>query len=174
MLEAAEAVFSRAGVEASTEEVAREAGVGIGTVFRHFPTKEALLEALLVLRVTQVAEATERVVARDDTASGLEALTREILRQAAGKRAYAEALANAGRPQSQELVEAQQRAHAALDQLLHRAQRQHEVRDDIQTDDFVALVIGHVEAAEHAGWDPTLRDRTLRVLFDGLRARPAS
>src|SRR3989442_539577 len=48
VLEAAEAVFAASGTAASTEEIARRAGVGIGTVFRHFPTKEALLEAILV------------------------------------------------------------------------------------------------------------------------------
>lgn len=171
VLEAAEVVFSREGVEAPTEAVARHAGVGIGTVFRHFPTKEALLEALLVLRVTQVAEAAERCGAGSDAAGGLEALARDVLSRSAGKRAYADALALAGRPQSQELVLAQRRARAAVDELLRRAQREHTIRDDIQTGDFIALVVGQAQAAEQAGWDAGVQDRTLRVLFDGLRAR---
>src|ERR1700680_1105959 len=55
LLDVAEVVFASKGIAASTEEIAREAGVGIGTVFRHFPTKEALLEAVFVRRLEQLA-----------------------------------------------------------------------------------------------------------------------
>lgn len=172
VLEAAEAVFSRAGVGASTEEVAREAGVGIGTVFRHFPTKEALLDALVVQRVTRFAEAAERAAGEDEAASALQVLVAEVLHQSGQKGAYMQALIESGRPQSQALVEAQLRARAALDGLLGRAQREHAIRDDIQTEDFIALTSGLAQAADHGGWSATVQERTVRVLFDGLRARP--
>lgn len=173
VLEAAEAVFSRAGVGASTEEVAREAGVGIGTVFRHFPTKEALLDALLVRRVTQVAEHAEVLAGGEDAASALQALVGEVLRQAAQKGVYAQALSDAGRPHSPELVQAQRRAVAALDALLRRAQEMREIRADVRTEDFIALATGLAQAAQNAGWGAEVRERTLRVLFDGLRAGSA-
>lgn len=170
VLEAAEVVFSRAGLGASTEEVAREAGVGIGTVFRHFPTKEALLDALLVRRVSQVAEDAERLAGGRDAAAALQTLVAEVLRQAAQKGAYLQALSDAGRPHSPELVQAERRARAALDGLLRRAQQMQAIRADIRTEDFVALATGLAQAAENAGWDAGVRKRTLRVLFDGLRA----
>src|SRR4051812_5490623 len=66
VLTAAEAVFAARGTSASTEEVAREAGVGIGTVFRHFPTKEALLEAVYVARLRRLAEEADALVSADD------------------------------------------------------------------------------------------------------------
>lgn len=172
VLEAADAVFSRGGVGASTEEVAREAGVGVGTVFRHFPTKEALLDALLVRRVSGFAETAERLGVGEHPGQALEALIATVLRQSSGKRAYAQALSDAGRAQSPELAAAQRRARAALDRLLRRAQREHAIRDDIGTDDVIALATGLAQAAESSEWDAGLQQRTLRVLFDGLRARP--
>lgn len=172
VLEAAEAVFSEAGVGASTEEVARRAGVGIGTVFRHFPTKEALLDALLVLRVSGFADAAERLAGDVDAARALHSLVAEALRHSARKGAYAQALSDAGRRQSEELVEAQRRARVALDGLLSRAQRERAIRDDLGTDDVIALVSGLAQAADHAAWDAATQERTLRVVFDGLRRRP--
>lgn len=172
VLEAAEAVFSEVGVGASTEEVARRAGVGIGTVFRHFPTKEALLDALLVRRVSGFADAAERVAGDVDAASALESLVAEALRHSAQKGAYAQALGDAGGRQSRELVEAQRRARAALDGLLRRAQREGAIRADIGTDDLIALVTGLTQAADHAAWDAATQERTLRIVFDGLRGSP--
>jgi len=173
LLEAAEDVFSRDGTAAPTEEVARQAGVGIGTLFRHFPTKEALLEALLTQRVTRIAGAAERASAEEHAGQALRTLLVEVVGESAQKRAYADALGGVGNTASQELVTAQKRARAALDALLRRAQRQGSIRDDIETGDLIALIVGALEAAEHVGWDPGVRDRTLRVLLDGLRAAPA-
>jgi len=172
LLEAAEEVFSRDGTAASTEEVARQAGVGIGTLFRHFPTKEALLEALLTKRVTRIAGAAERAAGEEDPGQALRMLLAEVVGESAQKRAYADALGSAGTAASQELLTAQRRARAALDALLRRGQRQGSIRDDVETGDLIALIVGALGAAEHADWDPGVRDRTLRVLLDGLRASP--
>lgn len=170
LLEVAEEVFSREGTAASTEEIAARAGVGIGTLFRHFPTKEALLEALLARRVNRIADDAERLAVGADAGQALETLVVEVVAQSAQKKAYAEALAGSGNPAGPELIPAQRRARAALDGLLRRAQRQGRIRDDIQTEDLIALIVGAVQAAEHAGWEVGVRDRTLRVVLDGLRA----
>jgi AcrR family transcriptional regulator len=66
VLETAEAVFAAKGTAASTEEIARQAGVGIGTVFRHFPTKEALLEAVFVGRLRRLADEVDALAAAKD------------------------------------------------------------------------------------------------------------
>src|SRR5689334_6744231 len=71
VLEAAGAVFAAEGVGAPTEAVAKRAGVGIGTVFRHFPTKEALLAAVLVERMRGLAEHARAAVAEDDAGAAL-------------------------------------------------------------------------------------------------------
>jgi AcrR family transcriptional regulator len=169
LLEAAEEVFSREGTSASTEEVAKQAGVGIGTLFRHFPTKAALLEALLAQRVSRVAERAERLGGDADAGRALRTLVVEVVGQSAQKKAYAEALGGARDAAGEELTAAQKRAHGALGTLLRRAQRQGGIRDDIETEDLVALIAGAVEAAEHGTWDAGVRNRTLRVLLDGLR-----
>src|SRR5258708_17586261 len=66
LLDVAELVFATKGIGASTEEIAREAGVGIGTVFRHFPTKEALLEAVFIRRLQQLAARADALAEADD------------------------------------------------------------------------------------------------------------
>jgi AcrR family transcriptional regulator len=169
VLEAAESVFAAKGTGASTEEIARRAGVGAGTVFRHFPTKEALLEALLIERVARFGElARARAGDTDPTAALLDVFT-YMVDQAAAKKTYADALPGAGQeavarsPAGREAVE-------AIGVLLARAQAAGGVRADIGVPEFTALVVGASRAAEHAGQDAGVRARTLQVVFDGLRA----
>jgi AcrR family transcriptional regulator len=173
VLEAAEAVFAAMGTSASTEAVARQAGVGIGTVFRHFPTKEALLEAILFDRLTKLAEEMESLDAAADPGAALFTLFTRMVDQSAAKRTYADALADAGLDPRIDMSQVGQRMRQALAALLTRAQRAGAVREDVGVTELIALVVGASRAAEHAGRDPDVQARTLRVVFDGLR-RPIS
>jgi AcrR family transcriptional regulator len=171
VLNAAEAVFAAKGTAASTEEIARQAGVGIGTVFRHFPTKEALLEAVFAGRLERLANEVDTLAAAQDPGAALFSFFTSVVDQAATKMALVDALAAAG-------VDVLQHATAspvglellgAIGTLLARAQRAGSVRDDIGVTELIALLVGTSRAAEHARFDPDVQARTLAVVFDGLR-----
>lgn len=172
VLEAAESVFAAKGTGAPTEEVARAAGVGIGTVFRHFPTKEALLEAVLFARLHRFVDEAEAVVAQDsaDPGEAFFSFLTSWIEMASAKNAYFEALAAAGVsvPSTKSVIGV--RLMEALGVLLRRAQEAGAVRKDVTPGELIAVIIGVAKAAEHAGADPALRDRTIGILFDGLRA----
>jgi AcrR family transcriptional regulator len=169
VLEAAEAVFAARGASASTEEIARRAGVGIGTVFRHFPTKEALLEAILVDQMTRLAEEAESLSAAADPGAALLGLFGRMVEKSAAKQTYAGALAEAGYDARSATANVGDRVLAALGALLVRAQQAGSIRADIGVAELIALVVGAARAAAHAGPDDHVRARTLRVVFDGLR-----
>lgn len=170
VLEAAEAVFAAKGTGASTEEVAREAGVGIGTVFRHFPTKEALLEAVFAARLERLAEDARTLAGAEDPGAALFSFFTRMVQESATKQALADALAAAGVNVKDQLTATGGRGLLeALGVLLTRAQQAGAVRRDIQVGDLIALLVGASKSAEHAAWDPEVHARTLRVVLDGLR-----
>lgn len=171
VLEAAESVFAAKGTGAPTEEVARAAGVGIGTVFRHFPTKEALLEAVLVARLHRFADEAESVVAADSADPGTAFFTflADWIEMSSAKNAYFEALTAAGVIMPHAKSEIGARLLDALGVLLSRAQAAGAVREDLVPGELITIIIGVAKAAEYAGPDTRLRDRAVSILFDGLR-----
>ncbi|MFJ7214290.1 TetR/AcrR family transcriptional regulator [Amycolatopsis sp. NPDC098790] len=171
VLEAAESVFAAKGTGAPTEEVARAAGVGIGTVFRHFPTKEALLEAVLVARLHRFADEAEAVVAADSADPGAAFFTflGGWIEMSSAKNAYFEALTAAGITLPKAKSEIGGRLLGALGVLLSRAQAAGAVREDLVPGELITIIIGVAKAAEYAGPDARLRDRAVTILFDGLR-----
>jgi AcrR family transcriptional regulator len=171
LLEVAEAVFAANGTSASTEEVARAAGVGIGTVFRHFPTKEALLEAVLAGRLRRLAVEAAALADADDPGPVFFAFFTRVVEQSTTKNAYVDALAKAGIDVAGALGPVAQDLHKALGTLLIRAQHAHAARDDVRVPDLIALLIGATRAIEHASADPDAQARTLAIVLDGLRVR---
>jgi AcrR family transcriptional regulator len=170
ILAAAESVFAERGRAMSTEEVAMRAGVGIGTLFRHFPTKQALLEALLLAHVEQLAAEAD-ALAVDDGGEALLLFFEHVVEQAARKRPLVEALAETGVNVKQLMRGAAEDFRAAVGQLLERAQQRGVVREDVKASDIVALLMALSKGADQAGWDKGTRRRTLAVVIDGLRAR---
>jgi AcrR family transcriptional regulator len=170
ILDAAEQVFGERGTAASTEEVARRAGVGIGTVFRHFPTKEALLEQLLRTRLAQLAAAAD-ALAPDAEGQALFAFFRHLVEQASKKRAVVQALAAAGVDVTELMTGAGRELRAAVGRLLGRAQQAGLVRDDVGVAEVLGILIGMAHAAEQGAWNQRMQRRTLAVIFDGLRSR---
>ncbi|MBT2213111.1 TetR/AcrR family transcriptional regulator [Actinomadura sp. NEAU-AAG7] len=162
VLAAAEAVFAARGTSASTEEVAREAGVGIGTVFRHFPTKESLLEAVLAALLERLADDARGLLAADDPGAAFFGFFTRVVGQAAAERAVAEAVAEAG------LDGAGGRARPALRSavgaLLARAQEAGAVRADVGPAQVMALLAGLSYAAARVG----AGEDVLAIAFDGL------
>ena len=171
ILDVAEEVFGRGGETASTEEVARLAGVGIATVFRHFPTKAALLQAVLVRRFEGLREQAEVALKTGDAGSAFFDFFRHLVADASTKIAIGEALLDAGGDSDGAAAEASNGLRRAVGALLRRAQRAGAVRDDVELPEVYALLVATSRAAAHSGLDDEIRDRTLAIVFDGLAPR---
>ncbi|MEJ3657543.1 helix-turn-helix domain-containing protein [Actinomycetes bacterium KLBMP 9759] len=170
ILDAAEAVFADGGDAASTEEVARRAGVGIATVFRHFPTKPQLLEAVLVGRLERLRDQAAALLDGPDPGSAFFDFFATLVEDAAGKIAIATALGEAGGGAAPEATRASGELRAAVGQLLDRAIEAGAVRADVELPEVYALLVGASRAAVYTALDATVRDRMLAIVFDGLRA----
>ncbi|GAA1163071.1 AcrR family transcriptional regulator [Kitasatospora gansuensis] len=171
LLDVATEVFTTRGVGVPTEEIARAAGVGVGTLFRHFPTKEALLEAVMVRRLEAIAARTAQLAAEAEPAEAFFGCFRLVVDQSEGKNEFARALAAAGVDAHASLRESSTEIQARLAELLARAQQFGAVRADLGLPELIALLVGTSATMEHLGPDPVARERIFEVVFDGLRPR---
>ena len=172
VLEAAKAVFSQGGPEASLEAVARHAGVGIGTLYRHFPTREALYEAVYRREVEQLVELARHLV--ETKIAPVEALRRWLragVEFMATKKGMAAALATAARGSPELMAYSLDRLTRAVGELLQRAAAAGEVRADIEPEDLLRALVGMCYAHDGTGWHPKVL-RLVDVFIDGLRQRP--
>ncbi len=171
ILAAAEEVFNEHGAAGSTEDVARRAGVSVGTVFRHFPTKQDLLAAIIKDLLQRLKDEADRLVRDGDPATALRAFFSYLVTETAEQKTIVELLAGVGTAVP---VDAAITGFAdTLERLLQRAQAQGNVRPDVTTDDVVALLISTTQGAVRVGWDPRTRERVLSIIFAGL-ASPAT
>lgn len=163
-------MFSAGGPEASLEAVARKAGVGIGTLYRHFPTREALFEAVYRHEVEQLAGLAERL--SKGRARPIEALRqwmRSIVRFVATKKGMSEALALAIAKDSDLVSSSSDQLTQAIGVLLERAIAAGEIRDDISAEDLLRAIVGMCYTHDRPGWQKNVL-RLVDVLIDGLRA----
>jgi AcrR family transcriptional regulator len=174
LLAVAQDVFARQGSSASTEDIARAAGVGIGTLFRHFPTKEALLQAVLLARLRQLTDQAEQLSAADDPGAAFEAFFTQVIAEARSRLSQVEALSLAGIDLSVGAADVKADFNAALERLLRRAQAAGAVRADVGLAELLALIVGTSRAVQFGGGDPQMEARTVRVVLDGLSARGVS
>ena len=171
ILATARDVFREHGASAPVEEIAGRAGVGMGTLYRHFPTKGALIDAIAVVRFTEMTVAADAATAKDDPAEGLTDLLRAVVDLQIVDRGFRDAL-SAGDTWSGPATEPLRRQlRAQLADLLRRAQEQGEVRGDVDVDDLLALVWGTGRVVEKAAPDAAARlaHRSLALQLDGLR-----
>ena len=152
--------------------MARLAGVGIATVFRHFPTKATLLEAVLVRRFTRLRDQAIGLVDADDAGQAFFALFGQIVDDAAGKIAIADAVVKAGGDQGR-ATKASEELQQTVGVLLRRAQDAGAVRADIELAEVYALLVGTSRASASANLQPDVRARLLAIVFDGLRGQQA-
>jgi AcrR family transcriptional regulator len=168
LVAAARAVFAAEGTSAPLEEIAEQAGVGIGTLYRHFPTRQALLEAVYLEEVQAIAAAAAEL----DGVEPWEALTR-WLRQYVGfagtKRALTEALLETD-PDSNVLLACRTAILGAGDALLGRAQEAGVVRRDTTFVDVGRMISG---IAVVPTVDEEQKERLLMLALDGLRYQPS-
>jgi AcrR family transcriptional regulator len=170
LLAVAEDIFARRGLAASTDDIARAAGVGIGTLFRHFPTKEALLEAVFVARLQHLTEDAQRLSSGDDPGQAFATFFAQIITESRTKLPLATALAAAGVDLTHTAGDTKRAFNAALEQLLVRAQEAGAVRRDIGIRELLVLIVGASHAVQQIGDDRELEAQTVRIVLDGLAA----
>jgi AcrR family transcriptional regulator len=168
ILSAAEQVFADAGAAASTEAVARRAGVGIGTVFRHFPTKQELIEATVVRHFEQLTAHAHDLAARDDAEAALRELIETMVGGAATKILLIGLLSD---PTTDPVVRASRELRSAVRALLRRAQQAGAVRSDVSVDDLYLLVRGLALAGAQGSTKASTRRKALDVVLAGLAPR---
>jgi AcrR family transcriptional regulator len=169
---AARELFAEKGMDAQMDEIARRAGVGVGTVYRHFPAKEDLLDDLIARRFQRLTERAMEAVERASQGDAWEAFRGFIEsagRMQAGDRALSEAMASRSERMNAAAVSSGLATQVEL--LLEHAKRAGALREDLVVDDISAIVcsIGSVAvaAAEKPGWR---WDRVLAIWLDGVRA----
>jgi AcrR family transcriptional regulator len=169
VLEAADEVFSTEGSSASTERVAMVAGVGIGTVFRHFPTKADLLDAVLARRFRRLGEAAERLGREHTPGGALDGFFRLLIHDAQTKVAIGDALRAAGAPASGEAEVAAEQLVSAVTRLVVEAQASGDVRPDVDGQAVYAIMAGTARALAQSRLGDEADARAIAVVLDGLR-----
>ena len=171
LLDEARTAFAGQGTDASLEEIARRAGVGIGTLYRHFPTREALLEALLRDRLdAQTAYAADLLTAPDPMAA-LHAWATRLARTTTSFRGLADAFTDALADQSSELHRSCVAMRDGVRDLVARAHAAGQLAQDVTELEVLLLVNSIAWAAERTpSCGPSL-ERLVSLTFDGLRVR---
>jgi AcrR family transcriptional regulator len=170
VLEAAKAVFSAGGADASLEAVARRAGVGIGTLYRHFPTRESLFEAVYRREVQQLGEFAEQLKNEAEPVEALRRWLRSNVEFVATKKGMSAALALAAHKPSELTAYSFDRLTKAVGALLDRAVAAGEIRTDIGPEDVLRALVGMCYMHDQPGWQSTVL-RLLDVFVDGLRVQ---
>nr|WP_039775590.1 TetR/AcrR family transcriptional regulator [Nocardia cerradoensis] len=168
VLAAAREAFAAEGISVPLDEIARRAGVGPGTVYRHFPTKEALFHAAIVDNIERMIDYARGLETADDPGAAFFALLDHMVAEGGVKRDLADAL---GGHQMIEITGPTKEFQAAIARLLRRAQDAGAIRDDIDFDDLMRVLKGTFAGTHTATGEQ--RARAFAVVFDGLRARCA-
>nr|GAJ30958.1 transcriptional regulator [Bradyrhizobium sp. DOA9] len=171
VLEAAKLVFNAGGPEASLEAVAKRAGVGIGTLYRHFPTREALFEAVYRREVEQLSELAEQLKNAKDPIEALRRWLHSGVEFVATKKGMMAALALAVQSGSELHAFSFERLTKAIGSLLNRAVAAGEMRADISPEDLLRAFFGMCYVHDQPGWQATAL-RLLDVFVAGLRVPP--
>ena len=176
LLGVARQVFAAEGLNVPIDDVAKRAGLGIGTVYRHFPNKEALFEAIILDQLESFLEEAAALQADSEPEGALVQFLELYLAAGAAKREFVEALRRTGRgPQPPAPIRAAfKKIRGALKRLLVRAQRGGTIRSDVGVEETLALLHG-VSAAGLTYTGPAeRRPRIWNVVLDGLRSRRSS
>jgi AcrR family transcriptional regulator len=168
LLSAALILLAEAGPDVPLEAVARQAGVGIGTLYRHFPTREALLEAVYRNEVVQLSEAADALLAEHPPDEALALWMERFLSYAETKRGMRDAL-KAIVASSELFADARRCNIAAIERLLEAGVAAGTLREDVDAED-VLHAMGAVWSLGGDGWDARAR-RVLALVMDGLRYR---
>jgi AcrR family transcriptional regulator len=170
LLEAAKAAFAEVGPEASLEEIARRADVGIGTLYRHFPTRDAIVEAVYRREVQQLAEAAPRLSETLPPAEALRAWMRVFVDYIAAKKVIAPALKSLVGADSALYADSSARINGAIGLLVERARASGDIRPDADAADLLRALIGFAYVNSAPDWEASAL-RLIDLLIDGLRSQ---
>jgi AcrR family transcriptional regulator len=168
LVEAAKAAFAEVGPEVSLDEIARRAGVGIGTLYRHFPTRDAIVEAVYRREVQQLADAATRL---SDTLSPGEALhqwMRLFVDYIATKKLIAPALGSIVGGVSELYAASGLLIIGSMNDLVGRASARGDIRADADPNDVLRALVGFTYGNAGPGWEESAL-RLIDILMDGLR-----
>lgn len=158
-------MFARDGLAVSVDDIARRAKIGIGTLYRHFPTKDALVAAIVIDRIGRVAERAEHLHDSDEPGPALLGLIEQMVAEGAHKRDFVDALGGGEWLDTAAADATRQRFRRALAKLLAKAQAAGAIRADVSASELLALVRGVLAS----GADAKVRGKLLAILLDGLR-----
>ena len=170
ILRAAESVLAAEGVDAPIDDIARQAGVGVGTVYRHYPTKEALLRAIIVSRIEPMVTAAREACSAADPGEAFFRVLRMLSEEFSSFRAVADTIASSGFDMEAAKKDLSRDLKATMAELLQRAQQAGRVRTDIAVDDVAMLMAGLGQVGQIAG-DPSTRTRCLDLVCDAMRGK---
>jgi AcrR family transcriptional regulator len=170
LIDAAKAGFSEAGLNVSLEEIARRAGVGIGTLYRHFPTREAVVEAVYRREVEQLAQSVPKLLETSPAAEALHQWMHLFVDYIATKRIIAPSLATAAARTPALYTTSLELITGAISTLVKRAIASGDVRKDIDPSDLLRAMVGVSYGNPDAGWEASAR-RLIDILMDGLRSK---
>jgi len=168
LLTAATAAFAENGADAPLDDIARRAGVGIGTLYRHFPTRLDLQAAVFRSQVQSVCDMADEYLVTESPEQALTGWLRAMAAYLVTKRGLSKTLIDALGRDSELISGCWVAMRDATDRLLTQAQRAGVLRDDLKPQEMLRLVHGIVIATEQS---PEDTDRLLTLMFDGLRAR---
>lgn len=168
ILEVAKDAFAKSGVNTSFDDIAREAGVGPGTLYRHFPTRDALLEAVYRSEVERLAAAQQRFAESMPPVEALRAWMMLFVDYIATKQIIAPALNTIVGGPSKLFDGTRAQIQNAIDALVKRAIKSGDIRKDLEPFDLLRALIGVANVASSPGWQQSAK-RLVDILISGSR-----
>jgi AcrR family transcriptional regulator len=168
ILEVAKEAFTRFGAEASLDEIARQAGVGAGTLYRHFPTRDALIEAVFRAEVEKLAQAARTLAEEKPPMEALRAWMLLFVDHIAAKQIIAPALNSVVGGASKLYEGSRSVVQGAVEALVKRAVRKGDMRKDVDAFDLLRALVGVSHVASGPGWQRSAR-RLVDILIAGSR-----
>ncbi len=173
IVQAARKVFATAGLAAPIDEIAERAGVGTGTLYRHFPTKEALFEAVVIGRVEDLVEEARRLLASNDPKTAFFKLLSQLVQHGDGHKDLMDALGQQSFDIQKAVPGLLAKMWNAVGQLLKQAQQVGTVRRDVKLSHVQALVTAACTAIDQQGDGDGADQVVWTVISDGLRPKDA-
>ncbi len=168
ILEAAKRAFTRQGADASLDDIAKQAGVGAGTLYRHFPTRDALIEAVYRSEVEKLAAAAHGFTAAMPPVEALRAWLLLFVDYIAAKHIIAPALNSVAGGPSKLYEGSRSVVQGAIDELVKRAKKSGGVRRDVDASDLLRAVIGVSYVSSGSDWQQSAK-RLVNILIAGSR-----